>query len=83
MKKIFLLVCVVITIMFTSCGYSKEDLIRAENEAYQEGFEEGYDLAKYEDKGELERFKSEYGDAAYQAGYEDGYYDCLVGHGLE
>lgn len=86
MKKVLLLVCVVISIMLASCGYSKEDLKRAECEGYQEGFEEGYDLAKYEDRGELEsikhqmegeieRLKSEYGDSAYEAGYDVGYED--------
>lgn len=85
MKKSFLLVCVVITIMFTSCGYSKEDLARAESKGYAAGFEEGYDLAKYEAKGELESAMynqdSAY-EAGYERGYEEGYDDCLVDHGL-
>lgn len=85
MKKVLFLVCVVLTVMLASCGYSKEDLIRAENEGYKAGFEEGYDLAIYEAKGELERYDN-YMDSAYEAGYEvgydDGYDDCMVEHGL-
>ena len=88
MKKVLPLFILVIAVSLVSCGYSKEDLIRAENEGYQAGFEEGYDLAKYESKGEIEkikyeaqdeidRIKSEYGDRAYEAGYEDGFYDGL------
>ena len=84
MKRVLILVCVVITIMLASCGYSKEDLARAERKGYQEGFEEGYDLAKYEAKGEIEQAKheaegkieriiSEYDDNAFDAGYERGY----------
>lgn len=95
MKKVLLLVCVVISIMLASCGYSKEDLKRAEYEGYQEGFEEGYDLAQYEARGEIERIKHEaqseierIGDNAYEAGYEhgyeigyeDGYDDCKGGN---
>ena len=88
MKKVLILLCVIVTVILASCGYSKEDLKRAEYEGYQEGFEEGYDLAQYEAKaeierikaeaeyyakGEIERFKSEHGDATYEAGYERGY----------
>ena len=96
MKKVLILLCVIITVMLASCGYSKSALIEAKNEAYQAGFEEGYDLAKYEDKGEIEIIKSQYEwemkgmkeeysyyiDSAYDAGYEAGYDDCLEEHGL-
>ena len=97
MKKVFLLLFVIVVLALTSCGYSKEDLSEAEFEGYLSGFEEGYDLAKYEASGELEqalheaqgeieRAISESGDYAYEygyeIGYEDGYYDCLEEHGL-
>ena len=64
----------------------EEAIYEAEQRAYEEGYAEG----EYYALGELERFKSEYGDTAYEAGYEhgyeigydDGYYDCLEEHGL-
>ncbi len=92
MKKVLLLVCVIMTIMLASCEepkkttYSKEELQEAIAEAEYEAYKRGYDEGEYYARGELERFKSEYGDAAYEAGYEvgyeDGYYDCLEEHGL-
>lgn len=81
MKKVLLLVCVIMTIMLASCGeqkkttYSIEELEEAIYEAEQRGYEEGYAEGEYYALGELERFKSEYGDAAYEAGYEAGYED--------
>ena len=85
MKKVLILMCVIATVMLASCGYSKEDLNRAEERGYHTGFEEGYDLAKHEAKGELER-SEQYMDNAYEAGYErgyeEGYDDCLEEHGL-
>lgn len=81
--------------------YSREELeeaiYEAERRAYQRGYDEGeyyakgeIEQAKHELEGNLERFKSEYGDVAYEAGYEhgyengydDGYDDCLEEHGL-
>ena len=84
MKKVLILLCVIVTVILASCGESKEmytkeemqeAIAEAESVEYKRGFEDGYDLAKYEAKGELERFKSEYGDSAYEAGYEVGYED--------
>lgn len=86
MKKVFLLVCAVLIVTLTSCGYSKEDMSRARSEGYNEGFEAGYDLAKYEAKGDLERAMSEYSDDAYNIGYDEGYdagwFDCLESEGI-
>ena len=96
MKKVLIVLLLVITTMLASCGYSKSTLISAKNEAYQAGFEKGYDLAKYEDKGEIEHIIGQYEweikgleeeysyymDSAYDAGYEEGYNDCLEEHGL-
>ena len=73
MKKVLILICVVIALMLASCGYSKEDLERVEYEAYRAGFQEGYDLAKYEDRCEIEKIKTEEVDSAYDYGYERGY----------
>ena len=66
--------------------YTQEEMWEAENAAYERGFDEGYDLAKYEARGEIasvthaaegeiERIISEYGDNAFEAGYERGYED--------
>ena len=84
MKKYLLLICVIFTIMLTSCESSKnmyteeemhDAIVEAENDAYKRGYKEGYDLAKYENSGEIERIKNEYGNKAYQAGYDVGYED--------
>lgn len=90
MKKVFPLLVAVIAISFTSCGYSKTDMAQAKAEAWKEGYEEGYDLAKYEYGGELERMKNGYSydldsayEAGYEAGYEDGYSDGLEGEDNE
>ena len=92
MKKVLILVCIIVTVLLASCDspvqnkYTEEDLARAEYKGYKEGFDEGYDLAKYEDRGELEEYEyyleSAY-DAGYHEGYEEGYGDCLVEHGLQ
>lgn len=42
----------------------QEAIAEAERKAYKRGYEEGI----YYAKGELERFKSEYGDAGYEEG---------------
>ena len=78
--------------------YTKEEMWEAEHTAYERGFDEGYDLAQYEARGEIEqamhdaegeidRIISEYGDnafeAGYERGYETGYEDCLIDHGLD
>ena len=77
--------------------FTQEELWEAEHTAYERGFDEGYDLAQYEARGEIEqamhdaegeidRIISEYGDnafeAGYERGYEEGYDDCLEEHGL-
>lgn len=94
MKKVLLLFVLIFTL--SSCGYSKTDMAQAKVEAWREGYEEGYDLAKYESKGDIEHIRSQfdqeieglkeeysyYMDNAYDAGYEDGYDDCLEEHGL-
>lgn len=55
--------------------YTQEELWEAIAEAEYEAYKRGYDEAEYYARGELERFKSEYGDAAFEAGYERGYED--------
>ena len=86
-EKIFLLLIVVLIIFLTSCGeqntYSKEEMQKAIAEAEYKAYKRGYDEAEYYAKGEIERFKSEYGDSAYEAGYEDGYSDGLAGEDAE
>ena len=85
-KKVIVFVLMFLALTLTSCGYSREDLLRAKNEAYEAGFEDGYDLAQYEAKGEIERIGLEEVDRAYEAGYETGYEvgyeDALYDHGL-
>ena len=80
-KKVIVFVLMFLALTLTSCGYSREDLLRAKNEGYEAGFEDGYDLAKYEAKGEIERIQFDEVDRAYEAGYElgyeNGYYDGL------
>ena len=77
MKKLLLLLCMIFAMTILSSCYSESDVARAK----REGYEEGYDLAKYEAKGEIERVRLEEVDhayeAGYEAGYEDGYYDGL------
>ena len=85
MKKVFIALFVVAAVIFTlneepkKTTYSKEEMeeaiAEAEHIAYKRGYERGYDEGEYYALGELERFKSEYGDAAYEAGYEVGYED--------
>ena len=86
MKKVVYLLCLIVAMMFASCGYSEEDLARAEYEGYQEGFKEGYNLAKYEAVGEIERAINENNEAAYEYGYDQGYdagwNDCLETEGV-
>ena len=90
MKKALPLLVLFIVVLLASCGYSKADITQAKAEAWQEGYEEGYDLAKYESSADLERIKSEYDyymdsayEAGYEAGYEDGYSDGLKGEDIE
>jgi flagellar biosynthesis/type III secretory pathway protein FliH len=77
MKKVIILLLAILTVTFLSSCYSESDVARAR----REGYEEGYDLAKYEAKGDIERVRHEEVDrayeAGYEAGYEDGYYDGL------
>ena len=92
MKRIILLVCIIAALLLAYCDSPKEEMYTRDEleesllEAYERGFDEGYDLAKYEDKGELEEYEyyleSAY-DAGYHEGYEEGYGDCLVEHGLQ
>lgn len=66
----------------------EEAIYEAESRAYERGFDEGYNLAKYEDEGELEYIRNNANEDAYEAGYEhgyeigyeDGYYDCKGGN---
>ena len=65
-------------------------MAEAKAQAWKEGYEEGYDKARYESGGDLERIKSEYNyymdsayEAGYEAGYEDGYVDGLEGEDIE
>jgi hypothetical protein len=91
MKKVLIILFVIAAVIFMlddepkKVTYSesemREAIEEAEYYAYKRGYEEGYDLAKYEDKGELEKYEY-YLDSAYDAGYEEGYGDCLVDHGL-
>ena len=87
MKKVVALVLMFLAFTLTSCGYSREDLVRAKNEGYEAGFEDGYNLAKYESKGEIERIRLEEVDLAYEAGYEIGYdvgyEDALYDYGID
>lgn len=96
MKKVLILLCVIFIIVSVlndspkKTSYSEEEMREAieeaEYRAHKRGFDEGYDLAKYEDRGELEEYEydleSAY-DAGYHEGYEEGYGDCLVEHGLQ
>lgn len=92
MKNFLIFVCVIIAFMAVfwespqKSSYSEaeiqEAIADAEHVAYKRGFDEGYDLAKYEDKAELEKYDY-YLESAYDAGYEEGYGDCLVEHGLD
>ena len=78
MKKLLVLLLAILTIALLSSCYSESDVARAR----REGFEEGYDLAKYEAKGDIERITYEIEDRAYEAGYEKGYEDGYY-EGLE
>ena len=77
--------------------YSREDMEEAIASAEQRGFENAYAEAEYYARGkieeatneaefylqgEIERLKRDYGENAYDAGYEAGYYACLEEHGL-
>ena len=77
MKKVLLFLCAILTVTMLSSCYSESDVARAK----REGFEEGYDLAQYEAKGNLERAIHDAEERAYEAGYEkgydDGYYEGL------
>lgn len=59
------------------------------SKAYDDGFEEGYNLAEYEHKAEAERFNREYissdeaYDLGYDAGYDAGYWDAMDEMGLD
>ena len=93
MKKVWIVLFVIAAVICLlneepkeKTTYTKDELEEAVWEAYERGFDEGYDLAKYEDRGELEEYEyyleSAY-DAGYHEGYEEGYDDCLVEHGLQ
>lgn len=92
MKKVLIVLCVIFIIVSVlndspvKTRYSEEELREAieeaEYRAHKRGFDEGYNLAKYEDKAELEKYDY-YLESAYDAGYEEGYGDCLVEYGLE
>lgn len=102
MKKVLIILCVIAAVIFMldeepkKVTYSEEEMREAIYEAEKRGYEEGYDLAKYEDKGEVESIRKQlereiegikeeysyYMDSAYDAGYEAGYDDCLEAHGL-
>lgn len=93
MKKVLIVLFVIAVVICAlndkpkeKTKYTKDELEEAVWESYKRGFDEGYDLAKYEDRGEIEEYEhhleSAY-DAAYHEGYEEGYGDCLVEHGLQ
>lgn len=93
MKKVLLALFVVAAVIFMlgeepkKKTYTQEEMWEAIAEAEYEAYKRGYDEGEYYALGELERFKSEYGDDAYEAGfehgYETGYEDCLIDHGLD
>lgn len=82
MKKVIILLLAILTAAFLSSCYSESDVARAR----RAGYEEGYDLAKYEAKGEIERERLEAEESAYErgydAGYDAGYWDGLDEAGL-
>lgn len=76
MKKALLIaVIILMTTFLAGCGklYSEEDIRAIEHQAYEEGFEYGYDLRDYELKGEMESEMEKIRDEAYESGFETGY----------
>lgn len=53
MKRI-LLMLLIITFIFSACGYSQEDLDKARNDGYAQGYDEGYE------KGHLAGYREGY-----------------------
>ena len=94
MKRTLLLVCVIATLLLSSCDspkekmYTRDELEEAIYEAERRAYEIGYNEGEYYAKGELERKLGDAVDSAYEAGYEhgyetgyeDGYYDCKGGN---
>ena len=87
MKKVLIVLCVIAAIICVlneeakTETYSKEEMQEAIAKAEYEAYKRGYDEGEHYARGRL--VSDEELDYAYKAGYERGYEDCLVDHGLD
>ena len=69
-KAVLIILCFSVVILLCSCGYSKEEMQIARDNAYSLGYKTGYDEGHSEGYRDAEW---DYYDSRYEEGYKEGY----------